>query len=153
MTAHFRESPHKFPEQQLNKTKLIIGSKFIEANFLCRDLACLGWLRPSTFTLTNCILFEPRWYQLLSLIGCDSCLNKASIVGSRFNEKTPPVREDKHWFHKRGLKGQVVFIFAGSLVFANITRSDLLVIYSVMACQITLEHLAVTNGTFCKDSQ
>ena len=38
----------------------------------------------------------------------DRRVTKVVRVGPMFLGKTPPVGEDKHWFHKRGLKGRVV---------------------------------------------
>ena len=39
---------------------------------------------------------------------CDRRVTKVGRVGPMFKGKTPPVREDKHRFYKRGLKGRVV---------------------------------------------
>ena len=37
-------------------------------------------------------------------------MTKVDRVGPMFKGKTPPVGEDKHLFHKRGLKGRVVVL-------------------------------------------
>jgi hypothetical protein len=37
-------------------------------------------------------------------------VTKVDRVGPMFKGKTPPVGEDKHGFHKRGLKGRVVVL-------------------------------------------
>ena len=42
-------------------------------------------------------------------------MTKVDRVGPMFKGKTPPVGEDKHRFHKGGLKGQLVVLFDSDL--------------------------------------